>query len=165
MICLAGYSIHSQTSHRLSQRNSSTSQYPVLSHAQPQYFYSSKSISYQPYNLIPMQLGAAIRTIRKKTSLSQKELADLCEISQTALSQIEVGIKQPSRRTIHKICKELDISEFIIFMLAMETTDICASRRRAYTVVFPILQDLLLQIVLPADHFRLDEPEPALAKS
>ncbi len=104
-----------------------------------------------------MQLGESIRTIRKKASLSQKELALRCAISQTAVSQIEAGIKTPSSRTIKKICATLEISEFVIFMLAIETSDISLSKRKVYPVVFPAIRDLLLQIVLPAGHFQIED--------
>jgi transcriptional regulator with XRE-family HTH domain len=51
-----------------------------------------------------MNIGIAIRSIRKQLDITQYELADRCNISQTSLSQIENGVKRPSARTIKKGC-------------------------------------------------------------
>jgi transcriptional regulator with XRE-family HTH domain len=93
-----------------------------------------------------MQLGAAIRSLRKNQSLSQVALSDLSKITQTALSQIEKGQKTPSQRTIDKICKALDVPEFILYLLALEPADMPLDKLDKYNLVYPILQKLLLQM-------------------
>ncbi len=93
-----------------------------------------------------MHIGSAIRCIRKKLSLSQIELSGKCDITQTALSQIEVGLKIPSQRTVEKICNALDIPEFILYLLALEESDMSQSKRVTYNLVYPVMQNLLLQM-------------------
>jgi transcriptional regulator with XRE-family HTH domain len=51
-----------------------------------------------------MNIGQAIKEVRKNKNLSQGELAALIPLSQTSLSQIESGIKTPSTGTVKKIC-------------------------------------------------------------
>jgi transcriptional regulator with XRE-family HTH domain len=104
-----------------------------------------------------MHIGSAIRCIRKKVSLSQYELSQRCDITQTALSQIEVGVKMPSQRTLEKICNALEIPEFMIYILALEQEDISDSKREAYNVVYPIIQNLLLQMAMPSRHFEISQ--------
>lgn len=93
-----------------------------------------------------MHLGVAIRSLRKNQSLSQVELSELSDITQTALSQIEMGQKMPSQRTIDKICKALDVPEFILYLLALEPADMPSDKVEKYYLVYPILQKLLLQM-------------------
>lgn len=94
-----------------------------------------------------MNVGAAIQKIRKRLNLSQKELAEKSVISQTSLSQIESGIKKPSKRTILKLCKVLDIPEAVIYLLAMEATDIAENKRNMYALIQPSIVSLSLELV------------------
>ncbi len=101
-----------------------------------------------------MNIGLAIKSIRKKLSITQYELAEKCEISQTSLSQIETGVKRPSQRTINKVCQVLDIPESIIYIVAMQEADVPASKRSIYDLVYPSIKSLALQMV-SAEHINL----------
>jgi transcriptional regulator with XRE-family HTH domain len=104
-----------------------------------------------------MHVGSAIRRIRKKVSLSQFELSQKCAITQTALSQIEVGVKIPSQRTLHKICNALDVPESIIYILGLQETDVSVSKKDTYNVVHPVMQGLILQLAQPEDNTENNE--------
>jgi transcriptional regulator with XRE-family HTH domain len=101
-----------------------------------------------------MNIGAAIKSIRKKLSITQYELAEKCDLSQTSLSQIETGIKRPSQRTITKVCSVLDIPESIIYIVAMQESDVPASKRGVYELVYPSIKSLALQMV-SSEHLEL----------
>jgi transcriptional regulator with XRE-family HTH domain len=94
-----------------------------------------------------MQIGLAIKSIRKKLSIKQNELADKCGISQTSLSQIETGIKRPSDKTIKKLCVALEIPESILYILAMQQADVPDNKKDIYNLVFPSIRNLALQMV------------------
>lgn len=94
-----------------------------------------------------MNLGYAIRSIRKQMGITQYELADKCSISQTSLSQIENGIKRPSNRTIKRVCEVLDVPESVIYILGMQETDVPVSKKGVYDMLFPSIRNLALQIV------------------
>lgn len=98
-----------------------------------------------------MNIGIAIRNIRKKIGITQYEFAGKCEISSTSLSQIENGVKHPSTRTIKKMCEVLEIPESVVYILAMQETDVPGKRRRAYEMLFPIIRNMALQII-GSDH-------------
>jgi len=104
-----------------------------------------------------MNVGIAIRSIRRKIGITQYELAERCNLSQTSLSQIENGIKRPSERTIKKVCEVLDIPESVIYILGMQETDVPTSRKNVYNMLFPSIKSMALQIV-GAEHQEYMEP-------
>ncbi len=101
-----------------------------------------------------MNIGSAIKSIRKKLSITQYELAEKCELSQTSLSQIETGVKRPSQRTISKVCNVLDIPESIIYIVAMQEADVPPSKKGVYELVYPSIKSLALQMV-SSEHLEL----------
>ena len=96
-----------------------------------------------------MDLGIAIKAVRKKLRMSQQELAERCKISQTSLSQIETGIKRPSQRTINKVCTVLDIPEAILYIVAMEEADVPPAKIGMYNLLYPSMKSLALSIANP----------------
>ncbi len=101
-----------------------------------------------------MNIGLAIKSIRKKLSITQYELAEKCALSQTSLSQIETGVKRPSQRTIAKVCAVLDIPESIIYIVAMQEADVPPSKKGVYELVYPSIKSLALQMV-SSEHLNL----------
>ena len=101
-----------------------------------------------------MNIGSAIKSIRKKLSITQYELAEKCELPQTSLSQIETGVKRPSQRTISKVCNVLDIPESIIYIVAMQEADVPPSKKGVYELVYPSIKSLALQMV-SSEHLEL----------
>jgi transcriptional regulator with XRE-family HTH domain len=55
-------------------------------------------------------LGSFIRTQRKLADLSLRELAEMTEVSNPYLSQLERGLHQPSVRVLKAIAKALNLS-------------------------------------------------------
>ncbi len=108
-----------------------------------------------------MNIGLAIRSIRRQLDITQYELADKCNISQTSLSQIENGVKRPSTRTIKKVCEVLDVPESIIYILGMQDTDVPNSRKDVYEMLFPSIKNLALQIVSDEHKHLVEHAETA----
>jgi transcriptional regulator with XRE-family HTH domain len=94
-----------------------------------------------------MNIGLAIRSIRRKLNVSQHDLAERCQLTQTALSQIETGKKRPSQRTMDRICEALDIPQSIIYIVAMEDTDVSPGKKDVYDLVYPSIKTLALQMI------------------
>ncbi|MES2701209.1 MAG: helix-turn-helix transcriptional regulator [Bacteroidota bacterium] len=107
-----------------------------------------------------MNIGSAIKSIRKKLSITQYELAERCNLSQTSLSQIETGVKRPSQRTINRVCAVLDIPESIIYIVAMQEADVPPSKKGIYELVYPSIKSLALQMV-SQEHMQLVGAEVA----
>ena len=55
-------------------------------------------------------LGSFIRTQRKLADLSLRELAEMTEVSNPYLSQLERGLHQPSVRVLKSIANALNVS-------------------------------------------------------
>jgi transcriptional regulator with XRE-family HTH domain len=94
-----------------------------------------------------MNIGIAVKSVRKQLDITQYELAERCNLSQTSLSQIENGIKRPSPKTIKKICEVLEIPESVIYILGMQETDVPQNKKSVYDLIFPSIKNLALQIV------------------
>jgi len=92
-----------------------------------------------------MNLGRAIKELRKKQGLSQEELALASSITQAALSQIENG-KRPGSGTLVKVSKALKVPVSLIYALGMDKEDVPKEKRVIYDQLFPIVQNLIIQI-------------------
>jgi transcriptional regulator with XRE-family HTH domain len=96
-----------------------------------------------------MHPGQGIRSIRRKLNVPQNELARKCGISQTSLSLIETGVKRPGKKTMGKICEVFDIPESIIYIMAMQETDVTPAKADMYRLLYPSMVSLALQIITP----------------
>ena len=79
--------------------------------------------------------------------ITQHELAEKSGISQTSLSQIENAVKRPSNKTIRSICAVLEVPEAVVYILAMQDTDVPMNKKGVYDMLFPSIKNLALQIV------------------
>lgn len=94
-----------------------------------------------------MNIGSAIKTIRNHFGLSQEELSERTSISQTSISQIENGVKNPSARSIKKICAVLQVPEAVVYIMGVEDSDVPAARKKIFDQLFPEIKDLAIQII------------------
>lgn len=92
-----------------------------------------------------MNIGNAIKEIRKEKGLSQQQLADAAHITQAALSGIENG-KIPNPGTLKRLSKVLEVPESLIYAMSMEKTDVPEQKRVLYDSLFPVIKDLIMQI-------------------
>lgn len=63
-------------------------------------------------------LGAHIREQRRQAELSVRKLADLANVSNPYLSQIERGLKRPSAEILQQIARALEISSETLYVRA-----------------------------------------------
>ena len=54
--------------------------------------------------------GQVLRDIRTRKQLSQETLGFEAELARNYVSQLELGIKSPSLRTIFRLCRVLDMN-------------------------------------------------------
>lgn len=94
-----------------------------------------------------MNVGKAIKTIRKQLEVSQSELSERCGVSQTSLSQIESGVKHPSPKTIKLICEALGIPEPLIYIVGIDDADVPKDRKEVYEKLFPKIKELTLSVL------------------
>lgn len=92
-----------------------------------------------------MNIGNAIKEIRKEKSLSQQQLAEAAGITQAAMSGIENG-KKPNPGTMARLCRALEVSESLVYAMAMEKSDVPEEKRVLYDSLFPVIKDLVMRI-------------------
>ena len=92
-----------------------------------------------------MNVGNAIKQIRKSQDMSQAALSEATGITQAALSQIENG-KRPGTTTLKKICLALQVPEALIYAMAIEREDVPPEKAIRYDALFPVIQGLIMQV-------------------
>ncbi|MCG9900880.1 MAG: helix-turn-helix domain-containing protein [Hydrotalea sp.] len=92
-----------------------------------------------------MNIGKAIKQLRKQQGLSQSELAKVTNITQAALSGIENG-NRPSHETLANLCNALKVPESLIYVLGIEREDVPSEKKQLYDSLFPVIQDLIFKI-------------------
>ena len=93
-----------------------------------------------------MNIGQAIKDIRKSKNLSQFSLAEKIQLSQTSLSQIELGYKKPNANTLKKICEVFGMSEPLIYIAAVDEMDVPKEKREVFKILYPSVKAMILQI-------------------
>lgn len=101
-----------------------------------------------------MNIGKAIKKLRKQQLLNQSELAERVGMTQTSLSQIESGAKKPNSGTLKKICDYFDVPELVLYLLATESEDIPERNREMFDRIFPSVSGLLLDVFNVPKEFR-----------
>lgn len=84
-----------------------------------------------------MKLGAAIKDARKRAGLKQGELAAHVDLTQSYLSQIESGKREPHLSKLKRIAEVLEIPMPVLFLFSMEVEDVSPDRREAYRRLYP----------------------------
>jgi transcriptional regulator with XRE-family HTH domain len=70
--------------------------------------------------VVAMNIGHALKITRSAKKLSLQELADRTELSQSYLSMIESGKREPTLSSLEKIAHALGVATPILLFLAAE---------------------------------------------
>lgn len=97
-----------------------------------------------------MNIGSAIRDLRKRKGLTQEELSAIAKISKNAMSSIENGAR-PSTETLKRLCKALDVTESLIYVYGMEKEDIPEGKRDLYDRLYPVIRNMVGQLAEDSD--------------
>ena len=101
-----------------------------------------------------MQIGRAIKELRQERGLKQNEFAERCGLSQSYLSHIEKGTKEPTLNMLKQISSALDIPMPILVFMSMESEDVSESKRQAFELLEPSIKGLI------SDVFTKEAPTP-----
>ncbi|MBI2932826.1 MAG: helix-turn-helix transcriptional regulator [Planctomycetes bacterium] len=69
-----------------------------------------------PFKQFLKNLGQHVRELRRARGWSQEELAHAAGLSRTYMGTVELGMKQPSLRTLFRIAEALNVSMAEIFL-------------------------------------------------
>jgi transcriptional regulator with XRE-family HTH domain len=96
-----------------------------------------------------MNLGKAIREIRKRRGESQQTFAKGVGITQTSISKLESNVTRCNTGTMRKMCKYLEVPEILIRVYAMEPSDLPEGRRETLTKTYMSMRELLIEMFTP----------------
>lgn len=91
-----------------------------------------------------MDIGTAIKAIRKQKGITQKELASACGISTNALCSIENNYTMPAKSTITKICQSLDIPSAYLLFFSIQDEDLPKNSHALFNALYEPLKNVLL---------------------
>ena len=91
-----------------------------------------------------MEIGDSIRKLRMWRELTQKELAQRIGMSANALCAIELNRVFPSKETIVKVCRVLDVPVGYLLFFALTEEDIPQDKRELFRILREDLCDVLL---------------------
>lgn len=92
-----------------------------------------------------MDLGLAIKSIRKQKGLKQNQFAELCGITPSYLSQIENNNKEPNLSILKIISNNLGTPLPILFFLSLDNDDIDPNKKEAFKMIAPSIKSLVNQ--------------------
>ena len=92
-----------------------------------------------------MDIGNAVKMLRMKKGMSQKDLSSMCGISANALCSIESGNTFPSKNTITKMCEALDIPNSYLLLFSISEEDIPENKRILYKTLCESIKEDLIQ--------------------
>ena len=92
-----------------------------------------------------MDLGQTIKSIRKQKGLRQNQFAELCDITQAYLSQIENNLKEPNLSTLRVISSNLETPLPILFFLSLDNKDVKPEKAEAFEMIAPSVKSLVNQ--------------------
>jgi transcriptional regulator with XRE-family HTH domain len=95
-----------------------------------------------------MDLGSAIKVLRKKKRLGQKELSEMCNLSVNALSQIETNSSFPHKSTIIKLCEALDVPVSYLLFFSISDEDVPEDKRSVFNSLNGAIRSMLLDSVV-----------------
>lgn len=70
-----------------------------------------------------LSTGERIKILRTRKGLKQKELAELCGMSESQIGQYENGIRNPKYQTLEKIANALEVDVAIISWFPIRSID------------------------------------------
>lgn len=90
-----------------------------------------------------MNLGEAIKSIRIKAELSQKEVYTRAQLTQGFYSGVESGSCKPSLDTLQRIADAMRVPMFLIIFSATEKRNLSRKERIWYDNLLPVMNTLI----------------------
>jgi len=93
-----------------------------------------------------MNIGEAIKNIRRAKGLKQCDVARQSGITQSYLSRVENDVNLPNIYCLKSIANVLDVALPIIIFESLEEKDIKPEKLETFHVVYPILKSLITKL-------------------
>ena len=93
-----------------------------------------------------MNIGDAIRTLRKNDLCNQEEFAASVGITQSYLSLIEKGHKKPSLEVLQQMADILNTPLPVLFWFGIEREDVSEEKQYIYDTLKPSIDNLINEV-------------------
>ena len=90
-----------------------------------------------------MNLGLAVKTLRKNKGLTQGNFCEMVGITQSYLSQVENGNKEPSIDVVKKIADALGTPMPVLFWFTLTEEDVDESKVEVFKLLKPSVDSLI----------------------
>ena len=91
-----------------------------------------------------MDLGNAIKTLRKELGYNRTEIAKRSDISVTALYNIENGLSFPTKETIDRLCSALGVPVAYLLFYSITEDDLPENKRKVFHYLKVSMESFLL---------------------
>ena len=95
-----------------------------------------------------MNIGNAIKDLRQKKGLKQTDFAVECGLSQSYLSSIEKGRKEPTLSILKQIANALSIPMPVLVFFSIDQEDIVESKKEAFKLLEPSIKGLINDVFI-----------------
>lgn len=92
-----------------------------------------------------MDLGLAIKMLRKELGIKQAEIAKRSNISVTALWNIENGLTFPTKGTIDRLCAALGVPVSYLLFYSITDADVPEAKRQTFHYLRAPFKTFLLE--------------------
>lgn len=93
-----------------------------------------------------MNIGEAIRTLRKNKLMNQEEFSASVGITQSYLSLIEKGHKKPSLEVLQKMANILNTPLPVLFWFGINKEDVSEDKKYVYDILKPSIDNLINEV-------------------
>ena|SRR5690554_3846256 len=90
-----------------------------------------------------MHIGNAIKDLRQKRGFKQNEFAEKSGLSQSYLSLIEKGVKEPTLSILKQIATVLEIPMPVLVFFSLDKDDVAESKRETFRMLEPSIKSLI----------------------
>lgn len=94
-----------------------------------------------------MPLGAIIKQVRVKKGLTQVQLAKKTRLTQTYISSIEAGDKNPRPATLNRICRVFGLPPQILVYMTLTEKDIKKEKLPLFKKLKPVIDSIIDEVL------------------
>ncbi len=93
-----------------------------------------------------MNIGIAIKELRKRKAFNQKQFCEKVGITQSYLSLIESNKKTPSTEVLEKVATAVDVPLPILFWFTVDENDVDNSKLEMFRLLKPSVDKLITEL-------------------
>ena len=95
-----------------------------------------------------MHIGTAIKELRQQKGFKQNKFAAACGLSQSYLSLIEKGDKEPTLSVLKQIASALSIPMPVLVFFSLDKDDVAEKKREAFSMLEPSIKGLISDVFI-----------------